>query len=193
MKRFMIFSVFVISIASLFVSAQQQPAPTGDKPISASLGTFVYPKNNQNMEQQKKDEMDCFYWAKQQTGIDPMAPAPPPQQPQQTQQAGQTQQGSTPKGGGVKGAAGGAAAGAAIGAIAGDAGTGAAIGATAGAMKGRRTQKKAEKQAEAQAKQQQQQAQQQAQQQTKAQDKERKDTFNRAFGACLESKGYTVK
>ncbi len=183
MKHLVVFSVFLISIASLLVSAQQ-PAPTADKPISASLGTFVYPKNNQNMEQQKKDEMDCFYWAKQQTGIDPMVTTPPPQQRQT-----QAQQKETPKGGAVKGAAGGAAAGTAIGAIAGDAGKGAAIGATAGAIKGRRAQKKAEKQAEAQAKQQQQQAQQQA----KVTEKERKDTFNRAFGACLESRGYTVK
>ncbi len=179
----------LIAVTSIIAMAQQQPAPTADKPMSASLGVFVYPKNNQNMEQQKKDEMDCFNWAKQQTGIDPMAPAPPPQAPQQTQ----PQQKETPKGGAVKGAAGGAGAGAAVGAIAGNAGEGAAIGATVGAIKGRRAQKRAQKQAEAQAKAQQQQAQQQAQQLAQAQDKERKATFNRAFGACLDGKGYTVK
>ena len=189
MKRTIIL-VLLIALASIPAMAQQQPAPTADKPISASLGVFVYPKNNQNMEQQKKDEMDCFYWAKQQTGIDPMAPAPPPQQ---AQQQAQSQQKEPPKGGAVKGAAGGAAAGAAIGAIAGDAGEGAAIGATAGAIRGRRAQKKAERQAEAQAKTQQQQAQQQSQQQAQAQEKERKATYNRAFGACLDGKGYTVK
>jgi hypothetical protein len=82
----------------------------------------------------------------------------------------------------AKGAAGGAAGGAAIGAIAGDAGTGAAIGATAGAVRGRRQQKKANKQAE-----------QQAQQQGQAQQQQRLDTFRRAFSACLDSKGYSVK
>jgi hypothetical protein len=57
----------------------------------------------------------------------------------------------------------------------GDAGTGAAAGATAGAVRGRRQQTKANKAAE-----------QQAQQQGL-------DTFRRAFSACMDSKGYSVK
>jgi hypothetical protein len=100
--------------------------------------------------------------------IQPLLPAP--------------QEADQKKGGAVKGAAGGAAGGAAIGAIAGDAGTGAAVGATAGAVRGRRQQKKANKQAE-----------QQAQQQGQDQQQQRLDTFKRAFSACLDSKGYSVK
>ena len=63
-----------------------------------------------------------------------------------------------------------------------DPGTGAAVGATAGAVRGRRQQKKANKQAE-----------QQAQQQGQAQQQQRLDTFRRAFSACIDSKGYSVK
>lgn len=149
--------------------AQAQP-PMGQSPAAAKLGAYVYPRNNQGAAQQQKDEAECYTWAKQQTGIDPDAPAPAPQQAQQA------------KGGGAKGAAGGAAGGAAIGAIAGDAGTGAAIGATAGAVRGRRQQKKANKQAE-----------QQAQQQSSAQQQEALAKVKSAFSSCIDARGYSVK
>ena len=63
-----------------------------------------------------------------------------------------------------------------------DAGEGAAAGAAVGAAKGRRAQKKAGKQAEAQ-----------AQQTAQTQDAQKKDTFKKAWGACLEGRGYSVK
>ena len=71
-----------------------------------------------------------------------------------------------------------------VGGVAGDldAGEGAAAGAAAGAAKGRRQQKKAGKEAEAQ-----------AQQTAQTQDAGKKDTFKKAWGACLEGRGYTVK
>jgi len=81
--------------------AQAQP-PAGQSPAAAKLGAYVYPRNNQDAAQQQKDETECYTWAKQQTGIDPDAPAPAPQQAQQA------------KGGGAKGAAGGAAGAATI-------------------------------------------------------------------------------
>jgi len=155
----------------------QNPTPTPTQPPAGSsgspaakVGLFVYPQKNQTPEQQANDESACYASAQQQTGINPSAPPPPPQEADKK------------KGGAVKGAAGGAAGGAAIGAIAGDAGTGAAIGATAGAVRGRRQQKKANKQAE-----------QQAQQQGQAQQQQTSDTFRRAFSACIDSKGYSVK
>jgi len=74
------------------VAAQTQP-PLGQSPASAKLGAYVYPKNHQDAAQQQKDESECYTCAKQQTGIDPDAPA---QAPQQAQKA---------KGGGAKGAA----------------------------------------------------------------------------------------
>lgn len=45
---------------------------------------FVYPKNDQTMEQQQKDKSECYTWAKRETGFDPQeAPrteTPPPSQ-----------------------------------------------------------------------------------------------------------------
>jgi hypothetical protein len=140
-------------------------------PPSSQLGVFVYPAKGQSPDQQRADEADCYRWASSQTGIDPTAPA--------AQVATQSQ---GMDGSAVKGAAGGAAVGTAVGAIAGDTGEGAAIGAVAGAVRGRRMAKKQHKQEE-----------QQAQQQAQAQSQQAKTTFGKAYGACLEGKGYTVK
>jgi Glycine-zipper domain len=154
----------------------QQPAtptaPAPAKTMSQSLGVMVFPAKGQTAEQQGKDEGDCYTWAKQQTGYDPIAPAPPPAAAAAPAQ----------KGGAVKGAAKGAAGGAAVGAIAGDTGEGAAIGATAGAVKGRSQQKKANAA-----------AQQQAQQTAQAAGQAQLDQYKKAFSACMEGKGYTAK
>lgn len=149
--------------------APQQTSPAPKSP-SAKIGLFVYPQKQQTPDQQMTDEKECYSSAQKQTGIDPTA------------QAATTQQVPQKKGGGVKGAARGAGGGAAIGAIAGDAGQGAAIGATVGAIRGRRQQKRANKQAE-----------QQAKQQAQAQQQGQLDTFRRAFSACIDSRGYSVK
>jgi hypothetical protein len=129
----------------------------------------AYPAKGQTAQQKQKDDRECSAWAKQDTGIDPAAASSPA--PQQTGPA---------VGGGerVRGAARGAVGGAAIGAIAGDAGAGAGIGAAAGTMAGgaraRRNQAAQNEQA------------QQQQQQTL-------NTFYRAYGACMEGRGYTIK
>jgi len=166
-KRFVLIAIICCGAAAV---AQSQPAASASGSPASKVGLFVYPKQNQTADQQSKDESACYASAQQQTGIDPTAPPPAPQQAEQK------------KGGAVKGAAGGAAGGAAIGAIAGDAGTGAAVGATAGAVRGRRQQKKANKQAE-----------QQAHQQAQGQQQQSLDTFRRAFSACIDAKGYSVK
>jgi Glycine-zipper domain len=165
---FILFTGSLIWAQNAASTSQQAPAASGSP--ASKIGVFVYPQKEQTPDQQAKDENDCYASAQQQTGINPAAPPPPAQEAEKKQ------------GGAVKGAAGGAAGGAAIGAIAGDAGTGAAIGATAGAVRGRRQQKKANKQAE-----------QQAQQQTQTQQQQTLDTFRRAFSACIDSKGYSVK
>jgi hypothetical protein len=139
--------------------------------ISKGLNLYVFPAKGQSQKTQKKDEFDCYMWAIEQSGIDPLN-LPKVAAPVQ----------SGPTGGAVKGAAKGAAAGAAIGAIAGDAGKGAAIGATAGALKGRQAGKQAQAQAN-----------QQAQASASASEKEMKDNFNKAFSVCIEGKGYTIK
>ena len=136
----------------------------------------IYPAKGQSQEQLDKDKYECYSWAKQQSGFDPMqqpkATEPPPQQ--------QAQQGGV-----GRGAVRGGAVGLAAGAIAGDAGKGAAIGAASGAIVGgarRRDQQRQQQQAE----------QQWAQQQAATYAKNR-DGYNRAYGACLEGRGYTVK
>jgi len=167
-------------------ATQAAPAATQAAPASppspkpATLNLFVYPGSGQDAAKQGQDENECYTWARGQTGIDPTAP------PTQAAAA------EAPKGGAVKGAARGAAKGAAVGAVSDerhigdegslDAGEGAAAGAAVGAAKGRRAQKKAGKQAEAQ-----------AQQTAQAQDAGAKDTFKKAWGACLEGRGYSVK
>jgi hypothetical protein len=137
---------------------------------------FIYPDKGQSNEQMEKDKHECYSWAKGQTGFDPMqvptATTAPPQQGGQQSSA-------------VRGAAGGALVGVTAGAIAGDAGKGAAIGAATGALFGgmrRRDQQRNQQQAE----------QQWAEQET-ANYANQRNNYNRAYGACLEGRGYTVK
>lgn len=168
MKRF----VTTLALVSGLSIPLDLAAQSAGKTMSQSLGLVVFPAKGQTADKQKADEAYCYDWARQQTGYDPVAPPPPPAAaPVQQQQ-----------GGAVKGAARGAAAGAAIGAIAGDTGEGAAIGAAAGAMRGRRQQKQSNAA-----------AQQQSQQQAAAAGQAQADQYKKAFGACLEGKGYTVK
>jgi hypothetical protein len=181
MKKTMGLAVLAMMVA-VPVRSAQEPAAAAPSPAPKpqTLGLFVYPGTGQDAAQQGKDENECYAWARQQTGIDPTAPPKAVAAPE------------TPKGGAVKGAARGAARGAAVGAVSDerhvgdegslDAGEGAAAGAAAGAVKGRRAQKKAGKQAEAQAK-----------QAAQTQDVQTKDTFKKAWGACLEGRGYSVK
>ena len=165
-------------------AAPAAPAAAANSTLSSSLGLFVFPAKNQTPTQQSTDEGACFDWAKSQTGIDPTNIKPPaPSEPSQQQ--------ASSSGGGqrVSGAAKGAAGGAVIGAITGDAGEGAAVGAAAGAMAGGAAKRRAKKQEAAQQQQQQQAADQQAQ----AAIAQQKATYNKAFSACMEGKGYTVK
>ena len=196
MKTLVIFTLLVFVKVSALA---QTSSPTEGPAFSAakSIGMFAYPKHQQSADQQLNDESQCYGSAKQQTGVDPQAAAPkqPSGEEQQAaqQQAAQQAGKETPKGGTVKGGAGGAAGGAAIGAVAGDAGKGAAIGATAGAIAGRRAQKKGEKASQQQASQQTAQAQQQAQAQATAEHEKSLDSFKRAFTACMDARGYSVK
>ncbi len=138
----------------------------------------IFPAKGQTPEQMEKDKYDCYTWAKKETGFDPM----------QTQPTAQTSaaQPQGPQGERIRGAARGAALGAVVGGIANDdAGKGAAAGAAAGTMAGgMRSRQNRRNQAQAQ--------QQQAQQQNAATD-EKRSVYHRAYSACLEGKGYTVK
>jgi hypothetical protein len=142
---------------------------------------FIYPAKGQSAQQQDKDKYECYGWAKGQSGFDPMAlpvtstPAPA---------AGN----KSVVGGAVGGAAGGAAVGAVGGLIGGGkkgAGKGAGIGAGVGGMLGGMSS-----------------ASQNAKASQDRQDWERREAtnyaanrtkYNRAFAACMEARGYTVK
>ena len=136
-----------------------------------SQDLVVFPAGGQSKDQQSKDEYECYGWAKNQSGFDPMAvptaTAPPPQQ-------------GAPQGGVARGAVGGAAVGGIVDGSDG-AKTGAAVGAVVG---GARRNRQRRAQAQEQANWEQQQADQYA---------AARNGYNRAYAACLEGKGYTVK
>jgi hypothetical protein len=138
---------------------------------------IIYPSKGQSAEQQQRDQGECMAWAQQTTGVNPIAVAqssladqPPPQQ------------GGLMEDERFQGAVVGAAGGAAIGAIAGhEAGKGAAIGAVLGTIAGGAKHHERAEAAQART-----QANQQQAQQALA-------TYSRAYAACLEGRGYTVK
>jgi hypothetical protein len=132
---------------------------------------FIYPGEGQDEEQQEADKYQCYSWAKDETGFDPMAvptaSEPPPEQEQK-------------KGGVRRGAFRGAALGAVI-----DGSDGAKKGAvTGGAVGGIRRRDQQRRQV---------QAQQQWEQEQQAQYQENRNRYNRAYSACLEARGYTVQ
>ena len=135
----------------------------------AGLGAqdlYVYPTKNQSDEQIGRDKEECHDWAVKQTRVDPVTMAAQPAA-------------SSKSGGG--GAVGGAAMGAARGAMSGEAGAGAMQGIGIGRLvHAIRARRQMEEQQDTQAKEQQQR---QAQLQK----------YDRAYGACLTGRGYTVQ
>lgn len=153
------FTIGLVMIAAVFLATT----------TFAAEEFVVYPGKGQSSKQMEKDKYECYQWAKNQSGFDPMqAPtgttAPPPKQ-----------------GGVVKGAAVGALGGVAIGAIAGDAGKGAAIGAVAGGVIGGARQRRTN------------QGQQNAANQAAQNYEQQRYAYNKAWAACMEGRGYTVK
>ena len=132
----------------------------------------IYPAKDQSAEQQEKDKFECYQWAKNDSGFDPMetpkASTPPPS-------------GEKKKGGGAKGALGGAA----LGAIIGDSSKSAKRGTAAGGLVGGARQASSNKQVE--------QDRQQWEQQETANYSNNRNNYNRAYAACLEGRGYSVK
>lgn len=127
----------------------------------------AYPAKSQDAAQQANDDAQCLAWAKQSTGIDPAAAssAPPPQ--------------TGPHGERMAGALRGAAGGAVIGEIAdGDSSKGAEMGAAAGVLAGGA---RARRNHAAQA------------QQAQAMQAQAADTYYRAYTACMDGRGYTVR
>jgi hypothetical protein len=174
-------------------SAPAQSAPAWSP--SKDIGVFVFGKNGQNPDQQLKDESECYGAAQQMTGIDPKAPAAAGKSAEQkaAEQKEAANNANQAKGGRVAGAARGAAGGAAIGAIAGDAGKGAGAGAVAGTMRGGMQQRQANAAAQKQAAAQAAAKQQKEEEELRSAHAQGLDTFQRAFEACMDARGYSVK
>lgn len=166
-----------LTLPATAVWAQTSNARSG---MAASLGVFVFAQQGQDATQQAQDEGSCYAWAREQSGVDPLAPAPAAPEAKTKSTAGGAAKGA------MRGAAGGALLGTAVGAIAGDTGKGAAIGATLGATSGAVNGGKGQAQANAR-------AEQQAAAQAQAGAQQQRDTFGKAFGACMDAKGYSVR
>ncbi|WP_332673634.1 glycine zipper family protein [Aromatoleum sp.] len=126
---------------------------------------IVYPAKGQSPEQQQKDDGECYVWAKNNTGVDPATPAAESSAP--SRRGGER----------VRGAARGAVGGAAIGAIAGDTEKGAGVGAVMGTMAGGRQARQNQA----------------GQQQAQNQGQQQLDAYHRAYQACMEGRGYTIR
>jgi hypothetical protein len=136
----------------------------------------IYPARGQSNERMEKDKFECHSWAKGQTGFDPAAP------PQVTTAEPESR---SVAGGAARGGLGGAALGAGLGAISGGAGRGASIGAlTGGTLGGLRSSSQNDRNRRAQER---------SEQQQVAQNAQGRDSYNRAYSACLEGRGYTVR
>jgi hypothetical protein len=130
---------------------------------------IIYPAEGQDKAQQSSDEGECFIWARDNTGFDPLAP-PSTQVAAAEQQSGRA----------LRGAAGGAAIGAIVG-DSDDAAKGAAIGAVVGRSRQNRQNRAAQEAAQS------------ASASAQASASASRAEYDRAYGACLEGRGYTVK
>ena len=133
---------------------------------------YIYPANGQSAEQQDKDKFECYNWAKNDTGFDPMAvpttsSAPP--------------SGQKKSGGAVRGALGGAV----LGGVLGDSGKSAKRGAVAGGLIGGVRQSSQNTRTE--------QKRSDWERQESANYANNRNNYNRAYSACLEGRGYTVR
>lgn len=136
---------------------------------------FVFPAKGQSQDQIERDKFSCYQWAKNQSGFDPMQP-PPASAPPPQSSAGINDT--------FKGAALGAGAGALFkrkGSRSKGAMTGALIGGVLGGIMESDKRRRHERN-----------RQQYEMQRANAYAAQR-NSYNRAYTACLEGKGYTVK
>ncbi len=139
---------------------------------SAMADFMIFPAKGQSNEQLEQDKFSCYGWAKQQSGFDPMA-APTTSTPAPSQEK--------KSGGAVRGALGGAA----LGAIIGDSSRSARNAGVAGALIGGVRQSSANTKTEQKTK--------EWEQRETSNYANNRNQYNRAYTACLEGKGYTVK
>ena len=185
-----IFLVILVLLAGLvvvgFAQAQSVSEPSGQKTLAATVGVYAFPAAGQGLEEQSKNEAECYSWAANNTKSDPFNLAKKMKQTDQAAAQQKAQIKQEGQGAGAAGAVGGAAMGALIGEItSGDASEGAAWGAAAGLIAGRRKARRAKKGAT-----------QQVEHQTERQQQAtvaQIESFKKAFGVCLEAKNYLVR
>lgn len=152
--------------------AAAQPPPTQ---------VYFYPNVGQGPEQQDRDKYECYLWAKSQTGFDPSAPSLPPHSRVEVVPE------SPPGTGTAVGAVTGALLGAAV-ASHHNKPEGALVGALAGGVLGTAVDAANQEQAARLQRYYDQQGEQRA-----AITERQADDYRRAFTACLEGRGYTVR
>jgi hypothetical protein len=153
---------FQLAVAVLVICV----SATGATPQNSR--PYIYPSKGQTKEQQDRDKYECNQWAVSQSGFDPSNPSPTSANAQQ------------PEGRAGGGAARGAAVGAVGGAIGGDAAAGAAHGAARGGVFGAIRRRRQRNEAE------------QEQERSKTASASGLGSYNRAFSACLQGRGYAV-
>ena len=149
-------------------------------PVTALLAQdmYVYPQQGQSNDQMEQDKFQCYQFGRDQTGFDPMqvptATRPPPQEKQVTS-TGRT-------------VARGAAVGGAYGALTGNsskarsrAKRGAAAGLVVGGMRNSNARRENEANRKA------------WEQEQAANYQHNRNNYNRAYAACLEGRGYSVR
>ncbi|MGD8977108.1 MAG: hypothetical protein PVG91_05835 [Gammaproteobacteria bacterium] len=138
-------------------------------PAALGQDLFVFPNDGQGQDQQDMDTFQCQRAATDRTGFDPMAtPTATTRPPEQ-------------KGGVVGGAARGALLGTAVGAVTGNTKKGLKAGAVGGGVIGGMRRADSNRQRDDWARQ-------------ESQNYQRnRDNWNRAFIACMEARGYTVR
>jgi uncharacterized protein YcfJ len=138
-------------------------------PVALAHDLFIFPSNGQSQDQQDQDEFQCMRAATRQSGFDPMQTPTAATRPPETQ------------GGVGQGALRGALLGTAVGAATGNTRQGARAGAVGGGLLGgmRRADSNAQQD-------------QWAREQVANYQRDR-NNWNRAFTACMESRGYTVR
>jgi hypothetical protein len=178
MKRMNLISM--LAAALLIGAAAAHAQNTSSAPV-------IYPAKGQSAKQQDQDRYECHTWARGQSGFDPTQTAQATPTTASTAPSGTTTASSVAP---VSGMAVGAMGGAAVAELTHhNAGHGAAAGAIGGAVIQRVKQQQAMQQQQAK----QQAAQQQASQQQAAARSQQRTTYERALGACMEGRGYTVK
>lgn len=117
------------------LEAYRTHQPPSQQTETTSSKIFAYPANGQSQQQQAKDKFECYSWAVDESGFDPVTHASlggSPIHASATPVSHTVRPNNPGPSDPLTGAAGGAALGAIGGAIAGDPGLGAAIGAAVG-------------------------------------------------------------